>query len=199
MQQQIYPGASDGVHRWMGSLAVDKLGDMALGYSAANSTTNPDIRYAGRLAGDPLGTLPQTETTMLPGVTRGTQLGNCGGSTCIRWGDYSAMVLDPNGCDFWYTNEYYATTGMNWQTRIGSFRLNPNCTPAAAAAARQPDDHVRRAPRTRRSATRTSRSTRPPSSGLPVSFSATDSCTVVGQHRPSDRRGLVHDHRVSGR
>ena len=64
MQQQIYPGTNDGPHRWMGSVAVDELGDLALGYSAANSTTNPDIRYAGRLAGDPIGTLPLTETTM---------------------------------------------------------------------------------------------------------------------------------------
>ena len=69
VQQQLYPSASDTVNRWMGSLAVDQNGDMALGYSAANSTTNPDIRYAGRLAGDPLGTLPQTENTLLNGVT----------------------------------------------------------------------------------------------------------------------------------
>ena len=57
----------------MGSLAVDKNGDMALGYSVSSATLNPDIRYAGRLASDPLNTLPQGETTMLPGVTRGTQ------------------------------------------------------------------------------------------------------------------------------
>ena len=62
------------------------------------------------------------------------------------WGDYSAMTLDPNGCDFWFTTEYYATTGSNWQTRIGSFRLNPSCTPSAAAAADAADDHVRSAP-----------------------------------------------------
>jgi hypothetical protein len=45
-----------------------------------------------------------------------------------RWGDYSAMVLDPNGCTFWYTTEYYLTTGTNWQTRIASFQF-PSCTP----------------------------------------------------------------------
>ena len=49
-------------------------------------------------------------------------------SACIRWGDYSAMALDPNGCTFWFTSEYYATTGLNHQTRIGSFHF-PGCTP----------------------------------------------------------------------
>jgi len=124
VQQQIYGNlGSDGVHRWMGSLAVDKGGDMALGYSASSSTLNPDIRYNGRLASDTLGTLPQGENTMLSGVTRGTQSGTCGGSTCTRWGDYSAMTVDPDGCTFWYTQEYYETTGLDWQTRIGSFKF----------------------------------------------------------------------------
>jgi len=128
IQQQLYPGANDGLHRWMGSLAVDQNGDMALGYSTANSATMPDIRYAGRLSTDPLGTLPQTETTLLPGISRATQSGVCGTGICTRWGDYSAMTLDPDGCTFWYTNEYYATTGLNWQTRIGAFRF-ASCTP----------------------------------------------------------------------
>ena len=127
VQQQIYGNlGSDGVGRWLGSLAVDDYGDMALGYSAASASVNPDIRYNGRLATDPQNTLPQGETTMLAGVTRATQTGNCGG-TCIRWGDYSGMSLDPDGCTFWYTNEYYETNGLNWQTRIGSFKF-PSCT-----------------------------------------------------------------------
>jgi hypothetical protein len=105
VQEQKYPGVSDGLNRWMGSLAVDREGNMALGYSVSNASTDPDIRYAGRLAGDPLGTLPQTETTMLPGVPRGSQTGNCGGSPCERWGDYSAMSLDPDGCTLWYSED----------------------------------------------------------------------------------------------
>jgi Concanavalin A-like lectin/glucanases superfamily/Bacterial Ig domain len=129
VQQQIYGNVGgDGLHRWLGSLAVDRNGDMSLGYSVSSSSVNPDIRYAGRLATDPPNTLPQGETTMLPGVTRGTQAGNCGGSACARWGDYSAMTIDPDGCRFWYTNEYYETTGLNWQTRIGSFTF-PQCSP----------------------------------------------------------------------
>ena len=172
VQQQLYPSASDGLHRWMGSLAVDKSGDMALGYSVSNSTTNPDIRYAGRLAGDPLNTLPQTEKSMLAGVTRGTQSGSCGG-TCSRWGDYSAMTIDPDGCTFWYTQEYYETTGLNWQTRIGSFKF-PSCGSTKldqtitfgalpAKTFGDPDFAV--------SATA--------SSGLAVSFAAAGSCSVV--------------------
>jgi concanavalin A-like lectin/glucanase superfamily protein/Big-like domain-containing protein len=130
VQQQIYGNVgSDGLHRWMGSLAVDKDGNMALGYSVSSGTLSPDIRYAGRLASDTFGTLPQGETTMLSGVSRGSQSGNCGGGTCTRWGDYSAMTVDPDGCTFWYTNEYYETTGLNWQTRIGSFKF-AQCTSA---------------------------------------------------------------------
>jgi len=126
VQQQIYGNVGgDVVNRWLGSLAVDKDGNMALGYSATSLTLNPDIRYAGRLASDPLNTLPQGETTLLPGVTRGTQSGDCGGP-CTRWGDYSAMTVDPDGCTFWYTSEYYAANGLNWHTRIGSFRF-PSC------------------------------------------------------------------------
>jgi hypothetical protein len=130
VQQQIYGNvASDGLHRWMGSLAVDKDGNMALGYSVSGSALAPDIRYAGRLASDPLNSLPQGETSMLSGVARGSQSGNCGSGVCTRWGDYSAMTVDPDGCTFWYTNEYYEATGLNWQTRIGSFRF-PSCTSA---------------------------------------------------------------------
>src|SRR6185436_7698013 len=47
------------------------------------------------------------------------------------WGRQSAMTLDPDGCTFWYTNEYYAANGINYQTRIGSFAF-PSCTPVAA-------------------------------------------------------------------
>lgn len=132
VQEQIYNNGADGLNRWMGALAVDNQGNMALGYSVSSASLNPDIRYAGRLFTDPLGTLPQTEVTMLTGVTRGTQSGSCGG-TCIRWGDYSAMSIDPvDQCTFWYTQEYYGTTGLSWLTRIGSFKF-PTCTNPTAA------------------------------------------------------------------
>ena len=68
VQQQIYGNVgSDGLHRWMGSLAVDKHGQHGARLQRSSSTMNPDIRYDGRLATDPLNTLPQGETTMLPG------------------------------------------------------------------------------------------------------------------------------------
>ena len=115
----------DTINRYMPSLAVNRLGDMAIGYSASTAALFPAIRYAGRLATDPVNTLPQTETSLIEGT--GSQTGTCG-ATCTRWGDYSTMTLDPNGCTFWYTNEYYATSGLNWQTRIGAFAF-PTCTP----------------------------------------------------------------------
>ncbi len=112
--------APDTTNRYMPSLAVDRAGNMSLGYSASSATLFPAIRYAGRLSTDPVDTLPQTETSLVEGT--GSQ------NTSTRWGDYSAMSLDPDGCMFWYTNEYYITTGNNWQTRVGSF-VYPVCTP----------------------------------------------------------------------
>jgi hypothetical protein len=131
VQQQIYaPDAT--LYRWMGSLAADNSGDMAMGYSTSNGTVPnfPSIAYSGRLVTDPLNTLPQTETQLIAGL--GTQLNNCGGAPCHRWGDYSSMSIDPyDDCTFWYTQEYYDTqasgTTGNWHTRIGSFRF-PSCS-----------------------------------------------------------------------
>lgn len=111
--------SADTVHRWMGSIAQDKQGNIALGYSASSSTTFPSIRYATRLAGDTLGTL-QAEVTMQAG-------GGYQNQTHSRWGDYSAMDVDPvNDCTFWYTTEYFSATGFNWSTRIGTFTI-PEC------------------------------------------------------------------------
>ena len=119
------PDGANTFFRFMPALAVDRVGDMAVGYTKSNSTTNPQIKYAGRLASDPINTFSQDEQTLINGT--GAQSGNCGPSTCVRWGDYSGMALDPNGCEFWETGEYYATTGLNHQTRIGSFHF-PGCT-----------------------------------------------------------------------
>jgi hypothetical protein len=137
VQEQIY-NVGDGLNRWMSSLAVDKTGNMALGYSVADRNTNPQIRYSGRLLGDPAGTLGQGEATLIAGG--GTQTNNCGGAPCHRWGDYSAMTLDPDGCTFWYTTEYYATDGGNWKTRMGSFAYPvQNCNPTTAVSVRRLD------------------------------------------------------------
>jgi len=117
------------VHRFMPSVAVDRAGNMALGYSASSASLNPAIRYAGRLAGDAANTISQTETSLIEGT--GSQSGTCGPGTCVRWGDYSSMSLDPDGCTFWMSNEYYAANGLNWQTRIGAFKY-PSCTTIAS-------------------------------------------------------------------
>ncbi|MCL4506116.1 MAG: carboxypeptidase-like regulatory domain-containing protein [Chloroflexi bacterium] len=122
-QQGAYQPDSN--YRFMPSLAVDKLGDIAVGYSVSSASMYPAIRYAGRLAGDTLNTLGQGETSLIEGA--GSQYNGYG-----RWGDYTAMTVDPtDDCTFWYTNEYYAVTGSNWQTCIGSFRF-PGCTGATS-------------------------------------------------------------------
>jgi hypothetical protein len=123
-QQGTY-APNDGVHRWMGSVAMDKNGNMALGYSVVNGVdVFPGIRYTGRLTGDPLGQMTLGEGTIINGT--GVQL-----TTNSRWGDYTSMNVDPDDCTFWYVNEYYQTTDpvrlRNWQTRIASLRL-PGCT-----------------------------------------------------------------------
>ena len=124
-QQGTY-APNDGVHRWMGSIAQDKNGNMALGYSVVNGVdVFPGIRYTGRLNGDPLGQMTQGEGVIINGS--GVQT-----TTNSRWGDYTDMTVDPtDDCTFWYVNEYYTLAGQNsstagWQTRIGSFKL-PGC------------------------------------------------------------------------
>ncbi|PYQ49403.1 MAG: hypothetical protein DMF59_13725, partial [Acidobacteria bacterium] len=123
------PDGTNVIFRFMPSLAVDRAGNMALGYSTSSSTTKPAIKYAGRLSTDPVNTFSQTEQVLIQGT--GTQSLTCGGNPCTRWGDYSAMTLDPDGCTFWYTNMYYAVDGLNHVTRVGSFRFAP-CTPVGS-------------------------------------------------------------------
>ena len=139
-QQGTYaPG--DGVHRWMGSIAQDKKGNMAVGYSVSNGMdVYPGIRYTGRLAGDPLGQMTLGEGVIMNGS--GVQT-----TTNSRWGDYTSMNVDPvDDCTFWYVNEYYEVSGLPlpfpppplpppgttapWQTRIASFKL-PGCLATA--------------------------------------------------------------------
>jgi hypothetical protein len=122
------PDGANVNHRFMPSLALDRAGNLAMGYSISNATTMfPSMAYAGRLAGDPVNTFSQTETMMFTGTASQT--------SSVRWGDYSSMMLDPNGCTFWYTNEYAnpaaQTFDKRWKTKIGSFQY-PSCTPVGA-------------------------------------------------------------------
>ena len=122
-QQGTY-APNDGVHRWMGSVAMDRKGNIALGFSVVNGVdVFPGIRYTGRLAGDPLGQMTLGEGVVINGS--GVQT-----TTNSRWGDYTSLNVDPtDDCTFWYVNEYYAVTGLApWRTRIASFGL-PGCAP----------------------------------------------------------------------
>jgi len=104
---------------WLGSIAMDKVGDMALGFSTSSHGFLPSIYVAGRAPGDPAGAM-SGPLVLVNGS--GLQKNN----SFNRWGDYSSMSIDPaDDCTFWYTNEYYATSGIiNWTTRIGSFKFN---------------------------------------------------------------------------
>jgi len=106
----------DGLDRFMASISMDRRGNIALGYSVSSSNAFPSIRYATRTKADPLGTLGKEKVLKAGG---GSQTGS------DRWGDYTAMTIDPvDGCQFWYTNEYYeVSASTSWKTAIGAFHL----------------------------------------------------------------------------
>jgi len=99
--------------RWIGAIAMDGSSNMALGYNISSATVFPGLRYAGRLADDPTGTMPQGEFTVVDGSV--SQLST-------RYGDYSAMTVDPvDDCTFWFTGMY--NPALQWETRIAAFRF----------------------------------------------------------------------------
>lgn len=119
----------DGTNRWMGSMSMDKFGNVALGYSVSSGAVFPGLSYAGRLAADPAGTMPQGEFTLVPGSASQPPIMCTGGPCGNRWGDYASMNVDPvDDCTFWFTSEYMRLYGPspNWATRIGEFRF-PDC------------------------------------------------------------------------
>jgi hypothetical protein len=108
----------DATSRWMASMAMDKRGDIAMGYSASSTAIYPAIRYTGRVPTDPPGTM-ETEAAILQSTASQT-FGE-------RWGDYTSMSLDPvDDCTFWYTDQYVSAGGSNWSTHIASLRF-PGC------------------------------------------------------------------------
>jgi len=118
----------DSTTRWMGSIAMDQSSDIALGYSVSSSSVYPSIYFTGRVAADTPGSM-EGEQLIINGS--GSQTGGVS-----RWGDYSAMTVDPvDDCTFWYTQEYIQSSGsLNWNTRISNF-IFPNCGPASGANA----------------------------------------------------------------
>ena len=126
-QQQTWNNGADGLWRWMPSIAVDGQGNMAIGYSTSSGTIFASSRYAGQLAGDPPSSLAQGEAIMQAG-------GGFQSSTSGRWGDYSALSIDPtDNSTFWHTNEYYLANGnASWNTRIGKFNFPLQLTRAVS-------------------------------------------------------------------
>ena len=116
-QQSTY--APDSHHRWTGSMAADEDGNIALGFSISSTSVYPSIKYAARASIDPnLNVLSLGEGMIKEGT---------GYQSFYRWGDYSTMTIDPvDDQTFWYTNEYYINSGLNWQTHIGAFKLKPD-------------------------------------------------------------------------
>ena len=116
-QQGTY--APDATHRWMGSIAMDGDGNVALGYSTSSPVQYPSIEYTGRYKSDALGSFSLVEQPIIFGG--GSQTG-----TGSRWGDYSMMTVDPSDdATFWYTNECMSTTSeKSWITRIASFQIS---------------------------------------------------------------------------
>jgi hypothetical protein len=133
-QQGTY--APDNNWRWMASAAMDRVGNIALGYSVAGSV-HPEIHYTARLASDPAGTMSQGENIIIDGG--GSQTGGL-----ARWGDYTSMAVDPSdGCTFWYTNEYLKASGsFNWSTRLASFKLQGCVTLSASPSTVNPGGTV---------------------------------------------------------
>lgn len=119
-QQGTY--APDSNYRWMSSIAMDKAGDIALGYSISSSAMSPSIRYTGRVPSDSLGQLEgEVDVLSVANIAHGSQ------TTSFHWADYASLSIDPtDDCTFWYTTEYVPRTGGHWSTRIASFSF-PSC------------------------------------------------------------------------
>lgn len=114
--------------RYYPDLSVDRNGNLAIGYTKSSASTYTQVFVTGREFGDPAGTL-QSESLMRAGLGNYTDGGGCG-SSCDRWGDYTGMTVDPDGCTFWYLGQYSDGGYYNWGTRIGSFRFGSCSTDA---------------------------------------------------------------------
>ena len=115
-QQGTY--APDGFYRWMASPAIDRNGNIGIGYSFGGTPNFAGQRFAGRLSSDPLGVLTLRETVLVEG--EGIQTG-------MRWEDYTQTAIDPDDdCTIWYVGDYMKRDTTLYSTRIGGFRL-PGC------------------------------------------------------------------------
>jgi len=116
-QQGTY--APDRFFRWMGSIAMDKRGNIGVGYSFGGAPNFAGQRFAARMAADPKGKLTLRETVLIEG--EGAQ------TNTLRWEDYATTAIDPSDdCTFWYAGDYFKKDAATYSSRIGSFRL-PGC------------------------------------------------------------------------
>jgi hypothetical protein len=121
-QQGTY--APDGLYRWMASPAMDRFGNIGIGYSFGGASTFPGQRFAGRLPGDPKGQLTLTEAVLVAGEAPDNGRGGPGSQ---RWEDYTQTAVDPSDdCTIWYVGDYVKKGGTSYSSRIGAFRL-PGC------------------------------------------------------------------------
>ena len=115
-QQGTY--APEGNFRWMASPAIDRLGNIAIGYSFGGTPHFAGQRFAARLADDPPGQLTLRETVLVEGEAA---------QNAMRWEDYTQTAMDPSDdCTIWYVGDYLKKDATNYSTRIGAFRL-PGC------------------------------------------------------------------------
>lgn len=113
-QQGTY--APDENFRWMGSPAMDKYGNIGIGYSFGGKDYYPGQRFAGRLADDPKGLLTLKEAVLVEGKAPQTNT--------LRWMDYSQTAVDPvDDLTIWYVGDYLKEGAENYSTMIGGFRL----------------------------------------------------------------------------
>jgi hypothetical protein len=118
-QQGTY--APDGYYRWMASPAVDRYGNIGIGYSFGGTPHFAGQRFAGRAANDPLGVITLREAVLVEGEAAQTNT--------LRWEDYTQTAVDPSDdCTIWYVGDYLRQGAETYSTRIGAFRL-PGCSP----------------------------------------------------------------------
>jgi hypothetical protein len=109
--------APDGAFRWMGSIGIDAMGNIGMGYSFGSAKDYPGQRFAARLATDPRGTLGFRETVLVNGE-------HFQGNT-LRWEDYTALAIDPSDdCTFWYVGDYVKKGAPTYSTKIGAFKIS---------------------------------------------------------------------------
>ncbi|HEX9565702.1 MAG TPA: hypothetical protein VF981_17105 [Gemmatimonadaceae bacterium] len=113
-QQGTY--APDSFYRWMASPALDRTGNLAIGYSFGGTPHFAGQRIAARLANDPLGRLTLRELVLVDGAAAQT--------TTLRWEDYTQTAVDPSDdCTIWYVGDYLRPGAASYSTRIAAIRL----------------------------------------------------------------------------